>query len=79
MRNLLRLSVVVLALGALGASACSSCSPAAEEDSSLDPALTQQSYKCGPGTHLVGSVCVGDTVSTTGAKPTTPLNTSGNN
>ena len=78
MKNLLRLSVMALALGALGASACSSCSPAAE-DASTDPALGQQSYKCGPGTHLVGSVCVGDTVSTTGARATTPLNTSGNN
>lgn len=59
MKNLLRLSVVMLGLGMLGATGCSSCMPPAEDTSSKSMEVPQ-SYTCGPQTHRVGNQCIGD-------------------
>ncbi len=58
MSNLLRLFAVMLSLGMLGAVGCSSCSQQPKD--TTDPALGQQSYTCGPNTHLVGTQCIGN-------------------
>lgn len=82
MTTLLRLSAVMLSLGMLGAAACSSCSQPPADTSTTDMSVGQQSYRCGANTHLVGTQCIGDSVSTTTTakkKVVTPLSTSGNN
>jgi|CXWL01.1.fsa_nt_gi hypothetical protein len=53
-QNLMRLSVVLLGLGMLAAVGCESCTPSSP--TTEIPANT--SYRCGPGTHLVGLQCV---------------------
>lgn len=74
----LKLSVVALLTGMLGASACSGCMPP-PEDTSSSSVSQPMSYKCGPGTKLVGRQCVADS-SSSGASPrSTTLNTTGNN
>lgn len=79
MKNLYRLSAVLMTVGMLGAAACSSCS-STPEDASKDPALQQQSYKCGPNTHREGNQCVGDATGASVRKSqTTVLKTTGNN
>lgn len=79
MKNLYRLSAALLTVGMLGAAACSSCSPA-PADASKDPALQQQSYRCGPNTHREGNQCVGDSTGNSAQKSqTTVLKTTGNN
>lgn len=80
MKNLYRLSAALLTVGMLGAAACSSCSPAPADDAKNDPALQQQSYRCGPNTHREGNQCVGDTQSTSSRNASTKvLKTTGNN
>lgn len=77
MKNLLRLSTVMLSLGMLGAAACSSCSPAAEDTSSKTPEY-KQSYTCGAGTVRQGNQCVAAAGAT--AQPQrTAIPASGNN
>lgn len=79
MKNLYRLSIVMLGLGMLGAAACSSCSQS-NTNNTNDAALQPQSYTCGPNTHLQGKQCVGNTTNTTSTGGAVkPLNTSGNN
>lgn len=81
MRNLLRLSAVMLSLGMLGASACSSCSET-PEDTSTDAVTAPHSFTCGAYTHRVGNQCVGDTVtnqSSSGNTSSSVLSTNGNN
>lgn len=80
---LLRLSAGILCLGMLGAAACSGCSQTPAADAKSDPALNQQTYTCGRGTHKVGNACVADVTptnaqggSTSGANT---LKTTGNN
>lgn len=76
MKNLLRLSTVMLGLGMLGAAACSSCMPPPEE---TKPKEYKQSYTCGPGTHREGNQCVGDVQSTTSRPQATAIPAAGNN
>jgi len=81
MRNLLRLSAVMLSLGMLGASACSSCSQT-PEDTSTDSVVPPHSFTCGAYTHRVGNQCIGDTVSNQssgGNTSSSVLGTNGNN
>ena len=80
---LLRLSAGALVLGMLGASACSGCGSQEPESSSSSPAMQQQSFTCGYGTHREGNACVANSQSTggTGAQSNSPstLNTNNNN
>jgi hypothetical protein len=63
MRNLLRLSLVILGLGGmLGAAACTACMPQTPDTKSDTSNLGAQSYTCGSYTHLEGTQCVGDSV-----------------
>jgi hypothetical protein len=61
MRNLLRLSIVILGLGGLlGASACTACLPPAKEAATDTSTVGATSYTCGTYTHLVGTQCMPD-------------------
>jgi ABC-type oligopeptide transport system substrate-binding subunit len=80
---LLRLSAGALVLGMLGASACTACSQGSEESTMSSPAMQQQSFTCGYGTHREGNACVANSQPTGGTstqsnRPTT-LNTNNNN
>ena len=52
----MRLSAVLVGVGALAAAGCESCSEPSDGAGSAIP--TQISYTCGPGTHREGNVCV---------------------
>jgi len=63
MNNLFKLSLATLAFGAmLGASACTACMPQVPDTTTDNSTLGATSYRCGAGTHLVGTQCIGNSV-----------------